>query len=163
MQKRVLFLAVCFSASNLFGVAPAMGREKGASAMGHIKNNSSFVVEDLMVKVRVNDKHGTIMIPQLKKGAIATLNLLSARDKSGKPILDNGEVVESMSIIKVQPKLCVNPLTNSKAKCRGRFKPNDDKRVYTIFDGQPGTSKLQRLKKGKTPLNEPQPRYVYVK
>lgn len=168
MQKRVLFLMVCSVVGSSFAMdKPLRAGQKRANPIGHIKNNSSFDIENLTIKVKLGGKRGRVTIPQLQRGGVATFNILEATDKSGKPILDRGELVESMHIFKVQPKVCVNRLTNTRAKCRGRFKPSEDKRVFTIFNERPGVVKVQRgehgLKKGKKPFTEPQPRYVYVK
>ena len=74
--------------------------------------------------------------------------------------------IESLEIIKIRPKTCINLQTGGKAKCRGRLKPEDKmQREFIITDEKEGVVKISRRErgKGKPQFEQPEPRLVRVR
>jgi len=149
MQKRVLLLMLSAVVGTAFG-----------SDNATIRNSSSFDIEGLVIKVRSGRRTGKVRIAKLAKGQSITLDLVKLFDEPE-------DASQEIEILKIKPKECKSPLTGSIAKCRGRLKPGDkSKRVFTIYDEQPGAVKATRgqhaLEKGKKQFGGAEPRLVTI-
>ncbi len=164
MKKYLLMTLSVFISVYAHGMEPMIAC-CADNTLAKVKNESSFDIEDLIIKVKINGKKGKIKIPSLPSDGEIMVDLAQATTKKGDKIVDDANEIESLEVIKIRPKTCTNPQTGDKALCRGRLKPdNKMQREFIIADEKAGVVKVSRRERGKGKLQfeQPEPRLVRV-
>ena len=127
-MKKLLFFSLTLLALPAFAMLDTRAR---------IDNKSLFDVQEVRFKVKINGKKYSLKVDEIKSGLGAEVDLANAAP--------NVDMIESLEVIKIRPKFCVDPNNGNKKHCRARVHPADaSQRNFIIVDEDKGVMKPAR-------------------